>query len=799
MQFQERQTPAELLIGGHYQLLRQLASGTNGSTCEVLDTRTGQICILKTLSLQQLQDWKRLDLFKREARTLANLDHPRIPALLDYFESQSLNNLDCHLVTEKITGQTLAEQLKDGKLFDEAMVYQIAVQALNILSYLQTFNPPIIHRDLKPSNLMLDQHNQLWLIDFGGVQEALAVNSGGSTMIGTYGYMAPEQFAGRALPQSDLYGLGATLVHLLSRRDPALLPRKELLLNFRPYVECSERFANWLEQLLLPASEQRFAQARIALEVLQDILPELQNTLNQTLSLTAESPEREQTASRPARISAEQREQLAKQSSEPETHALKAARQLPAEQILAERYRIKKVLGQGEATVTYAAESLTDNTAVVIRELQFDQLRQWKHYELFKRELKTLLQLKHPALPQLIEHFEIQTDTQQSLYLVSRWIQAENLAVRLQQGWRPTEKEVRALADQLMSILVYLQRQDPVLIHRDIKPSNLLLDANNKLYLIDFGAVKEAFSPQGAGGSTVIGSFGYMAPEQAIAQAVPASDLYAAGATLIHLLTGRAPAELTHEALKIQFMAQARCSRQLLIWLEKLVEPDLNQRYDSAQLARQHLARLDRLPVISEQLQRQGSKLLGKGSRAIVIQDSFEGLQIKLRPMEPDYQQLMPTLISGNVIGIPLLLIMQVPLLTLLSILTPIYTGMLIYYLIGRSSAGEIQISLDPDRFTYQVLCPTVIGQAPEVLERFEYTTQQLKAFGLDNTGAQHCLKFRFKADSGLAFVWRSSQFPLNMNAEKSAYLVEHLQETLMLYQRQQLEQTNERAKELNS
>jgi hypothetical protein len=107
------------------------------------------------------------------------------------------------------------------------------------------------------------------LVDFGAVKERLrGEGSFASTVVGTYGYMAPEQFRGQAAPSSDLYALGATLAAVLTGRQPEALPHRRLKIDVRAVVEVEERFGAWLDLLLEPAPEDRFPSARAALEAL---------------------------------------------------------------------------------------------------------------------------------------------------------------------------------------------------------------------------------------------------------------------------------------------------------------------------------------------------------------------------------------------------------------------------------------------------------------------------------------------------------------------------------------------------
>jgi serine/threonine protein kinase len=152
----------------------------------------------------------------------------------------------------------------------EATVKRLAIEVLTILVYLQQFTPAIIHRDIKPQNIILSKNGQVFIVDFGAVSDTYHHTvTGGSTIVGTFGYMAPEQYRGQAVLSTDLYGLGATLLFLLTEKSPADFPQHQLAIQFRPYVQISPDFADWLERILEPAIAHRFANAKDALSVLQ--------------------------------------------------------------------------------------------------------------------------------------------------------------------------------------------------------------------------------------------------------------------------------------------------------------------------------------------------------------------------------------------------------------------------------------------------------------------------------------------------------------------------------------------------
>lgn len=115
----------------------------------------------------------------------------------------------------------------------------------------------------------------MYLVDFGSVQTLAAKEDGTITVVGTYGYMPPEQFGGRTVPASDIYSLGATLIGLLTGTHPADLPQKDGCIQFARSVNISRNFASWLERTIQPSLDKRFPSARKALQVLSSP-PQLQ-------------------------------------------------------------------------------------------------------------------------------------------------------------------------------------------------------------------------------------------------------------------------------------------------------------------------------------------------------------------------------------------------------------------------------------------------------------------------------------------------------------------------------------------
>ncbi len=185
--------------------------------------------------------------FEREANILVTLSHPSIPQIFDYFSHEERS----YLVIELIPGKDLEKVLESTEGFlPEEQVIAWTVELCDVLSFLHTHKPePIIFRDMKPSNIMISKQNHVFLIDFGIAKNFKTGQKG--TMIGTEGYSPPEQYRGEATPRADIYALGATLHHLLTKRDPRLEP--PFTFSERPIREFNTNVSVELETVIQTA------------------------------------------------------------------------------------------------------------------------------------------------------------------------------------------------------------------------------------------------------------------------------------------------------------------------------------------------------------------------------------------------------------------------------------------------------------------------------------------------------------------------------------------------------------------
>ncbi|HEY9301207.1 MAG TPA: protein kinase, partial [Phormidium sp.] len=186
------------VLGERYQIQQQLSKKPGRETFLACDLVTQELVVVKILKFGGDFEWDHLKLFEREAQILQTLSLPAIPKYLNGFDLDLPNCKGFVLVQTYIKAISLEAHLKAGRTFSEAEVKQIAENLLEILIYLHGQKPPIIHRDIKPSNILLNNRSgnyvgNVYLVDFGSVQNLAAVEGGTFTIVGTYGYMPVEQ------------------------------------------------------------------------------------------------------------------------------------------------------------------------------------------------------------------------------------------------------------------------------------------------------------------------------------------------------------------------------------------------------------------------------------------------------------------------------------------------------------------------------------------------------------------------------------------------------------------------------
>mgnify|MGYP005621044081 CR=1 FL=1 len=212
------------LLQNRYRILGLIGVGGMSTVYKAQDLRFSKVtrlcCVKEMLNTAPNPDVRAVIKanFEREANILASLNHPGIVQVYDFFSEGNRS----YLVLEYIDGKDLEDVLVETEGFlTESQVVSWAIQVCEVLSYLHGHEPkPIVFRDIKPANIMKDKQGRIRLVDFGIARIFQSGQKG--TMIGTEGYTPPEQYRGSAEPRVDIYALGATMHHLLSKQDPRL-------------------------------------------------------------------------------------------------------------------------------------------------------------------------------------------------------------------------------------------------------------------------------------------------------------------------------------------------------------------------------------------------------------------------------------------------------------------------------------------------------------------------------------------------------------------------------------------------
>lgn len=256
---------AGTLLRDRYRILAPVGQGGMGAVYRAEDIRLeGRLCAIKEVQpdfgtddvmLQQAQEQ-----FRREASILARLDHPNLPKVSDYFTEFDREYLVMDFVAGRDLREILNEARAENRFLEERQVLNWADQLCDALTYLHSQEPPVLHRDIKPANIKLTPGGLIKLVDFGLVKLMASDESRTITVLqgrGTVAYTPLEQYGGDTVHtdvRSDIYSLGATLYHLLTRRPP--LDAKKRFLQpdaFEPPREINPQISSRIDQAVVGA------------------------------------------------------------------------------------------------------------------------------------------------------------------------------------------------------------------------------------------------------------------------------------------------------------------------------------------------------------------------------------------------------------------------------------------------------------------------------------------------------------------------------------------------------------------
>jgi serine/threonine protein kinase len=241
----------QVMLKERYKIASPIGQGGMGAVYRAEDTLlTGRVCAIKEIApdadLEQQALTQLQEQFRREASVLARLDHPNLPKVSDYFTHNDREYLVMDFVPGHDLREIIEEAQKENRFIQEVQVLDWADQLCSALAYLHEQAPPILHRDIKPSNIKLMPSGLIKLVDFGLVKLLTSDEARTVTVVqgqGTAAYTPLEQYGSDDIHtdiRSDVYALGATLYHLLTKRSP-ITARERFL---RPQALVTPRTVN---------------------------------------------------------------------------------------------------------------------------------------------------------------------------------------------------------------------------------------------------------------------------------------------------------------------------------------------------------------------------------------------------------------------------------------------------------------------------------------------------------------------------------------------------------------------------
>jgi eukaryotic-like serine/threonine-protein kinase len=531
------------IIDNRYQIIQKLGQSERGKTylAKNLQATVDTKCIIEQLDFESENEanWQIIQQYLfREVTVIKRLgDHPQIPQIQHYFSKGQ----QFYLVREYVDGDNLQQEV-ERKKFDEAQAIYLIQDGLRILDFIHKTN--VIHRDVQPIHLIRRKQDRVHvLINFGALRkiEANEINLQGELIltrgISNWAYAAPEQKTGEFYFSSDIYALAKSAVYALTGRSPLELEQSNV--DWRSRCQISSKLEKILIKMMSPPVEHRY---HSALEVLQDLRPLLK-----------------------------------------------------IKQLVGGRYSITSYLGGNDGVETYLANNLRRQyqSPCLIKQIELPHSDDEGKIQLerrFAEELSVLERLGyHEQIPQLRDHFEENDE----FYLVQEYIQGKSLAQKIAQKNLSTVEIVQILASTL-SVLQFIHQNR--LIHCNIKPSNLIVrELDRQVIITDFGILHEIKTSANLSvDSRRSERQNYWSPEQAAGRPTISSDLYALGMTIIEALTGTKPAMFTRDQTgKLLWEQNLSLDRRLIRIIDKMIQLDLGQRYQSAEKVLSELGKIN--------------------------------------------------------------------------------------------------------------------------------------------------------------------------------------------------------------
>ena len=519
-----------IILNQRYCIVKELGSGGFATTYLAIDQKSTKQtrCAVKQLQprFNSPSVWASAkERLSTEAMVLQWLGkHEQIPSFIGYFEEDK----QFYLVLEFIEGEEFEQEIHQ-QILNETQAIDFLFDILKILK--SVHKQGIIHRDIKPSNLIRRKKDgKIILIDFGAVKEigTMAFDSSKqevkTQIIGTPGYMAPEQHNGNPVYSSDIYALGKTVIFGMTNKSPADWEESESaeMIAWNKKIAISEAFLNIINRMTAKNIAERYGSAE---QVLCDLKP---------LQMIGKT--------------------------------------------IADKYQIVQYLGGTAEISSYVINSLGgENQDKYYLEILKPQTQESLSLSNAIKEIMTglnrLLMIDNGnRIPAVIEYFIDES----KIYIVQEYIEGKNLAQIIEDQFILSEAEVIDLLTDTATALNPIHKQQ--IIHGNIKPSSLIKRSReHKITLVDFGLINEAINllPDS--------KTGYIPPEQIAERATYVSDIYALGMTAIHVLTGTSPQNLEKNPRtgEILWHRKARISPGFAKILDKMICLDKSQRYQS--------------------------------------------------------------------------------------------------------------------------------------------------------------------------------------------------------------------------